>query len=258
MAYTDLAGADLTLSDLHGNKLQHANLQRATLVATDLSDTTLIEAIFWGADLNGTVLQEARLERADFRGARFWFADLSDTETWLGAVWNSRDSFWSRVRRLDITGRRRKPRERKTVFGATDIRNANWAGAAALRRYIEDENYLDEFVRGHKVVAWFWKRSCDYGRSFLRWAFVSFLLALLFGFWLWLIRDQLHIACHNTAPEWATMLYFSVVTFTTLGFGDVTPKTGWAELVVGLEVIAGYVMLGGLISIFANKLARRA
>lgn len=27
--------------------------------------------------------------------------------------------------------------------------------------------------------------------------------------------------------------------------------------VVGLEVIAGHVMLGGLISIFANKLARR-
>ena len=87
---------------------------------------------------------------------------------------------------------------------------------------------------------------------------MSLLLALLFGGILYGIRDQLHIDCHKTAPTWATMLYFSVVTFTTLGFGDVTPKTWLAELVVGLEVIAGYVMLGGLISIFANKLARRA
>ena len=48
------------------------------------------------------------------------------------------------------------------------------------------------------------------------------------------------------------------MTFTTLGFGDVTPKTLLAEIIVGAEVFIGYIMLGGLISIFANKLARRA
>ena len=56
------------------------------------------------------------------------------------------------------------------------------------------------------------------------------------------------------------VFYFSVVTFTTLGFGDVTPIAGnWVpQAVIMTEVIFGYVMLGGLISIFANKLARRA
>ena len=103
-----------------------------------------------------------------------------------------------------------------------------------------------------------WKWSCDYGRSFRRWAFVSLLIALAFGGVLYAIEDQLKIADHNTAPKLATMLYFSVVTFTTLGFGDVTPKTLLAEIIVGAEVMAGYIMLGGLISIFANKLARRA
>jgi hypothetical protein len=55
-----------------------------------------------------------------------------------------------------------------------------------------------------------------------------------------------------------TMIYYSVVTFTTLGFGDVKPQTELAAVIVMLEVIIGYVMLGGLISILANKLARRA
>jgi hypothetical protein len=56
------------------------------------------------------------------------------------------------------------------------------------------------------------------------------------------------------------VLYFSVVTFTTLGFGDVTPLHGnsAAQAWIMAEVIFGYIMLGGLISIFANKLARRA
>lgn len=52
--------------------------------------------------------------------------------------------------------------------------------------------------------------------------------------------------------------YFSIVTFTTLGFGDVVANSTFARLLVTAEVILGYIMLGGLISIFANRLARRS
>ncbi len=55
-----------------------------------------------------------------------------------------------------------------------------------------------------------------------------------------------------------TLIYYSVVTFTTLGFGDITPKTPEATRWVMAEVIIGYIMLGGLISIFATKVARRS
>jgi len=55
-----------------------------------------------------------------------------------------------------------------------------------------------------------------------------------------------------------TPYYFSIVTFTTLGFGDITPANKAGEIWLALEVILGYIMLGGLISIFANKLARRS
>ena len=58
-------------------------------------------------------------------------------------------------------------------------------------------------------------------------------------------------------PCFHTALYFSVVTFTTLGFGDVTQTCDLGKLIVGAEVVLGYVMLGGLISLFANKLVRR-
>ena len=53
-------------------------------------------------------------------------------------------------------------------------------------------------------------------------------------------------------------LYYSVVTFTTLGYGDALPKTVVAQAFVIAEVILGYVMLGGLLSLISNKLARRA
>jgi hypothetical protein len=69
-----------------------------------------------------------------------------------------------------------------------------------------------------------------------------------------------HFHYENIHPEWPglSFIYYSIVTFTTLGFGDIYPKPGWLQFWVALEVILGYIMLGGLISILANKLARRS
>jgi hypothetical protein len=41
-------------------------------------------------------------------------------------------------------------------------------------------------------------------------------------------------------------------------WGDVTPLNLWGEIWLALEVLLGYIMLGGLISILANELARRS
>ena len=59
-------------------------------------------------------------------------------------------------------------------------------------------------------------------------------------------------------PTILSPLYFSVVTLTTLGYGDVLPASLAAQCVAMLQVVAGYFALGGLLSIFANKMARRA
>ncbi len=58
--------------------------------------------------------------------------------------------------------------------------------------------------------------------------------------------------------NWFQPIYFSLVTMTTLGYGDVVPVSTPAQMITMLQVVMGYVMLGGLLSIFSNKLARRA
>jgi voltage-gated potassium channel Kch len=58
-------------------------------------------------------------------------------------------------------------------------------------------------------------------------------------------------------PTRLSPLYYSVVTLTTLGYGDIVPSSLTGQLIAMIEVITGYVMLGGLLSIFSNKMARR-
>jgi hypothetical protein len=72
------------------------------------------------------------------------------------------------------------------------------------------------------------------------------------------INPEFQITPASRVPTLFTPYYFSIVTFTTLGFGDVTPLNLAGEIWLALEVILGYIMLGGLISILANKLARRS
>jgi voltage-gated potassium channel Kch len=57
---------------------------------------------------------------------------------------------------------------------------------------------------------------------------------------------------------WLSPMYYSIVTMTTLGYGDAVPASTGAQLVAMFEVLIGYIMLGGVLSIFATKMGRRA
>lgn len=48
--------------------------------------------------------------------------------------------------------------------------------------------------------------------------------------------------------------YFSIVVFATLGFGDVYPINTGAQMIVFLEVLLGYIMLGIMVNVFSNYL----
>lgn len=51
-------------------------------------------------------------------------------------------------------------------------------------------------------------------------------------------------------------IYFSVVTWTTLGFGDVLPATEIGRWLVVIEALFGYVIMALLISVFLAVLKR--
>jgi voltage-gated potassium channel Kch len=53
-------------------------------------------------------------------------------------------------------------------------------------------------------------------------------------------------------------VYYSIVTLTTLGYGDAVPASMSAQVIAIIEALLGYIGLGGLLSILSNKMARRS
>lgn len=229
---SDLTGACLTTADLTGatltqSKARGASFAGATLENARLRESDLTEADFTRCDLRGADLQESAVS-----SARFFDVDLRSTS--LRGVTGYTSAAW---------------------LGA-DIRDANFCGAHLMRRHIEDENYLHEFKtqsRTNAILYRLWWCTSDCGRSFTRWAGFTGLLAVLFAIAYGFVA--IDFGPHRTP---LSPLYFSVVTLTTLGYGDAVPVSMAAQLVVMAEVITGYVALGGLLSVFATKMARRA
>ena len=52
--------------------------------------------------------------------------------------------------------------------------------------------------------------------------------------------------------DWLDSFYFTVVTFTTLGYGDISPQTDIGKLFTVVLVLAGVAILVSLIDAFAE------
>ncbi len=225
-AIPDLSGANLSGIDLTGMDLSKAKLVKTNLIDTDLTNANLAEADLSGANITG----------ATFCEANFAGANISSVK-------------WDR---------RRMPDKYRAIRGL-----GSCYGNALFKREAADQDFLDT-LEAHWRGSWrivlfrLWGWSTDYGRSLPRIVFFAFVVAMLYGLIYDLHPEMLNYGCGSRARTWFTPFYFSIVTYTTLGFGDVFPITPAGEIIISTEVILGYITLGLLLSVLAQKLARRS
>jgi len=257
-----LVAANLIRANLRGAALFNANLRDADLTRADLTRAGLRWADLRGADLIGANLRGADLYSADLAGADLGEANLSEANL-SGAYLSGADLSGARLVQAnlegaDVTGVTFSRSSRQRAFQG--IRVSTCYGSQQFKSFAQDQDYIEELRSSGRWGAFLfrvWWLFADCGRSFLRWAAWSLFFALAFAFAFYRLGAD-HFKFDQLPLSFTTTIYYSVVTFTTLGFGDIVPKTSVAAMLVMAEVVLGYVMLGGLISIFANKVARRS
>jgi hypothetical protein len=238
----NLENANLWNTDLSGTGLIFANLKDAILIQSNLQKACLI----------GASLEKANLLNANLRSANLTNANLEDANV-SGVKYNR----FAKYR---------------------GIRTATCYGSPRFRRFCQDQDFIEELKEESaigRILYWLWLIFTDCGRSF--WPILLWLLfiSIMFGSiyagyeipaWLSWLPDSLENLLTTIRPQlefkypqtWFSPYYFSFVTLTTLGSGDITPLNTAGQLFVLTEVLIGYVILGLLISILANKIARRS
>ena len=277
--------------DLFGDQLNGANFSGADLSDAVMRQAKLIGASFFGtdlsrADLSGADLSGAFLFGAKLCGAFLRIANLTDANVgsiiYLEVAHRQRPGIWPRfsawaswlrqwllanptpyhkrlwkwMRQNPIPYRKRVMRLRYQGIRGLD----SCYGNRIFVRDAADQDYLDTVesqLRGWWGKFWFWAWGLtDYGRSLM--SVVVFASFLIFGFgWAYSHWPQM-VSTGGRCPTWFTPYYFSIVTYTTLGFGDVKPNKLAGEILVSIEVIFGYVTLGLLLAVLGDRIARRS
>jgi len=255
----DLRGANLTGCYCHASDFAGAVLEGASFSSADLEQANLSGNCLDNLDLSGANLKDADLRGSKLRGANLKVADLDHADLSCALLSNA-----------DVSGASLK----STNFNDTEvdgikydrkahyrgIRVASCHGSARFRRAAQDQDFIEEYKEAHRLNYYLWLWVTDCGRSMTRVVLWSMGISLAFGLIYYCLGEDAFSYSFNETLPWSLYraICFSLLTCTTLGYGDMAPKTPLASGLVTLESVIGYVMLGMLISILATKLARRS
>jgi len=288
----DLSNASLWWARFEGADLYRARLQNAQLLFANLRGANLNEAQFQGADLRSAELRSANLREAQLQGASVTYVDFQDADL-RGARFDHANIIGADFRGARVNRDSTVLASRRLRHPCGDNRTADadalmqWAqlykthGAFELAGhcyYRARQHYRRERVEGLKAFApaWFWGKcvnametifldwSCAYGErpgGVLLWAIIVILFsAFVYSHYgsCFLSWDQKPLP-----KRIVTSVYFSTVTFTTLGFGDYHPiqtefpeRGWWLPLYVAGEALAGALLMSLFLVTFARIMMR--
>src|SRR5712691_9252357 len=255
-----LRWAKLQRADLTGARLQNANLRWADLRGADLEQADLR-----GGCLEAAMLQGTRLEAVNLCGVYARFACVDGATLLNGCKFNDATDFAG----VGLDSARIEERLKARL--KRNIRKHHWEGHRYHWDPRLDNGEVPPVDRDHKGryraqpflrLAWpFWWAS-DYGSSAPRLLFVFLGVSGLFAF-LYLIPTFFSFehpfmqgldTYNGQELSWGLRclraFYLSIVTMTTLGFGDITPHplSYVGHVLVIVQVCLGYLLLSALIT----------
>jgi len=246
-------GFTLTNSDLY-----RANLQNAHLFKIDLSGSSLMKANLSRANLNYANLEGCNLLGVSLKGAKI------EHVNWGKHITQEQQAHKAKglENKIDLY------QQAEEIY--RHLRQiAEYQGLFELAGHFFQKEMT---VRRKQLPKWSFKRCisklvdifCGYGERPLRVILFSISLITVFAtlyFFSGLSFSGESLAFNPDISAWENIkvffgsLYFSVVTFTTLGYGDVAP-VGIARAFAALEAFLGSFTLALFVVVFVKKMTR--
>jgi uncharacterized protein YjbI with pentapeptide repeats len=268
MAGADLSGADLSTADadLSGADLTRSNLRHADLSGVDLEDADLSRSALYGADLSnallyGTLLSDARISDATDFG-------VEGRERRLPFLTPSPDvAYDTRSEPLPDPGEVSNYTRAATTYAEIEsVAHDNAASRLAStcflwRKDMQRKRYRSGTGDGNRAEHLSWLRSTvanlvvRYGESPYRVVSQAGVVIFVCGLLYWAL-DLLAATDDVADPSLVDAMYFSTLTFTTLGLGDFRPVGDLGRALAIFETSAGVVLLALLVFVFGRRATR--
>jgi len=247
---SDFTDANLSAVDLSGGNVEGSNLTRTNLSGANLTDCRTHGAIFTDAHINDTTILGSNPDSDDeTKWWQYWKPNqssrciydpesASQIENSVTDIGKAADTYRTYEK---LARQNSRPEVQSSMFTLRQDMQ--------LIRHTNDFNISRmHFFRINRLVF-------KYGESIWRTLGTGVISILAFGFlywWLGLIEDSSGAVVGSLADA----IYFSTMTFTTLGMGDFhpDPTSGIARGLVTLQAWSGAI----LIALFVYVLGRRS
>ena len=268
---------DLSQVDLSGAQIFDLNLEGAELVGADLSGCDLTHCSFKSADLTKARIVNSRLWNADLSGANLTEADLGGSDLWNARLYNSK--IWhadfkdarslamrnfskyasgsgARIDESGVLAAEESYRVLKNHFLQNGMYNdASWA---SYKEKTMERMILKKNKSWHYIPSLFMGIVCGYGEKPYRIAISAILTILLFAFLQFFFNGVHNTYDPSYIMKWSDYIYYSTVTFTTVGYGDFIPRaSSFFRLSAALEAFMGVFLTGLFIFTLARKYSAR-
>jgi hypothetical protein len=247
----DLSGADLSRAHLRGASLFNIDLRGANLLKADLSGANMNHGLLEDANLLGAVLDGTKMERV----------------RWGGCAVQDRDG-------LAAEAEGRHADARRCFEEAQEIYRILRQAYDRVGRFDEAGHFfqLEMAMKRRLLSPWsparFWSKLaelyCGYGESPPKVLIASLLVVFVSGLLFFLIGVKGPAGPVQLAPHlgWkqnllmlGDCLYYSCITFTTTGYGDIIPL-GTGRAVAAVETCIGSFLMALFIAVFGKKMTR--
>jgi len=271
--HANLSQADLSSShlfdvsfngaDLVGADFSDADLSHCTLMDTDLTKAHITHARLWNADLTGANLTECDMADADawnacLHNVRLWHTDFATCKS-LGVqsfVAKGKSLQTARVNEAGFISAEESYRNLKSYFLAHGMyKDASWA---SYKEKMVERLLLKQRRDFHYFPSLLMSTLCGYGEKPHRIVLSAFIAIFGFAF----TYAGLSAIVSSVDPFYQVKLsdyiYFSTITFTTVGFGDFIPKpVTLFRLLAACEAFCGVFLTGLFIFTLARKYSAR-
>lgn len=269
---------DLSRIDLSGEQLFDVNFESAELVGADLSNCDLSHCNLKGADLTKARLANSRLWNSDLTCANLTEADFSGTDLWNTCLYNAK--IWhtdfkdakslsvrnfskaaelmadAKIFETGLLSAEDAYRDLKNYF----IRNGmyNDASWASFKEKTIERLILKKNGSWHYLPSLVMNILCGYGEKPHRIVLSAIFTILAFASVQFFLKGIENSSTPSYILKWSDYLYYSTITFTTVGYGDFIPKaSSLFRLLAATEAFLGVFLTGLFIFTLARKYSAR-
>jgi hypothetical protein len=246
------------LSGIHfeGAILKHCNFLDGKIHECFFENAEIAHSTFQNATIHDCVFKETDLTGVNFNGTRFSncnFAEANIKDVLFGSTLVDQKTTFGHILKSE--------REGNYHFASIEYKQLKEMYKNSSLHEIADQCHYKEMVSKRKITKlihparWanyiFGDLLCKYGTSFTR-VFLAGLVVVILCAFLFFEYESLQYHKAGVVVSFWDSLYFSIVTFTTLGYGDFQ-AIGAMRFVAGLESFVGVALM----SLFTVVIARR-